>query len=102
MEHTLTKISQKDKACYDGCSTNREIQITKGRDIQVQEQLGQGLFPIVVTECLSTHRECTQEYSDITNSFRIRCICSCHHKGGKQQWWQNYHYHQLDGKVKEW
>jgi hypothetical protein len=85
MEHTLPKTSQKNKACYNGCSANREIQITKVRGIQVHEQLGQRLFPIVVTECLSTHQECTQEYSDITSSFRIRCICSCHRKGGNQQ-----------------
>jgi hypothetical protein len=36
------------------------------------------LLPTVVTVCLSTHQECTQEYIDITSSFRIRCVCSCH------------------------
>jgi hypothetical protein len=49
--------------------------------------------PFIVTECLSTHQECTQEYSDITNTFRIRCFCSCHCKGSKHQhqlWWQNH------------
>jgi hypothetical protein len=38
------------------------------------------LSPIIVTECLSAHQECTQGYSDITNTFRIRCFCNCHCK----------------------
>ena len=70
---------------------------------QTPQEEEQKLSPIIVTECLSIHQECTQEYSDITNSFRIRCFCNCHCKDSKrqQQWWQIHHYHRLEGQVKE-
>jgi hypothetical protein len=47
---------------------------------QTPQREEQKISPIIVTECLSTHQECTKEYSDITNTFRIRCFCNCHCK----------------------
>jgi hypothetical protein len=51
----------------------------------VSQKEEQKLYPFIVTECLSTHQECTQEYTDINNSFRIRCFCRCHCKDSKRQ-----------------
>jgi hypothetical protein len=69
MAHTIAKIPQIDKSCND----NRSARV-------VSEWLDQRTLPIVVTTCLSNHAECTQEYVDVTNSFIIRCVCSCHSK----------------------
>jgi hypothetical protein len=71
---------------------------------QTPQKEEQRLSPIIVTECLSTHQECTQEYSDITNSFRIKCFCNCHCKDSKRQhrqWWQNHHCGRLEREVEE-
>lgn len=35
-------------------------------------------LPSVVTVCLAPCDICTQEYIDITHSFRMRCCCRCH------------------------
>jgi hypothetical protein len=43
------------------------------------DQVKQIVKPTVVTICLTnTHEECTGNYVDKTNSFRIRCKCRCH------------------------
>jgi hypothetical protein len=43
------------------------------------DQVKQILKPTVVTICLTDmHEECTGNYVDTTNSFRIQCKCSCH------------------------
>jgi hypothetical protein len=35
-------------------------------------------LPSVVTVCLAPCDICTQEYIDVTHSFRMRCCCRCH------------------------
>jgi hypothetical protein len=43
------------------------------------DQIKQILKPTIVTICLTNmHEECTGNYVDTTNSFRIQCKCKCH------------------------
>jgi hypothetical protein len=35
-------------------------------------------LPSIVTICLAPCANCSGEYIDITNSFRLRCCCPCH------------------------
>lgn len=88
----IVLFDDNDNVCY--AADNKVIDLKC-----VPQKEEQKLYPFIVTECLSTHQECTQEYTDITNSFRIRCFCNCHCKDSKRQhrqWWQNHHCGRLE------
>jgi hypothetical protein len=50
-----------------------------------QEQEKAIMLPSFVSTCLAPHKECTGEYTDTFNLFRLSCHCTCHSNRSKSE-----------------